>query len=557
VLESPDHINRSWFAPAMDLKFKGHLILAPKTEVSTDEVPAGVTYTAYVGKFSAGSSEEVFVASSSVPSIYQFTPDANWDTKRAMLNDPTDMGTGLINGVETIVVATGSEVEWSTDPSDSGAWDRQTTPITRITFYRDMVWGVDAATGNTYFSGDLSNSWTRVAQLPLPANYVQRLITGPDAAGIERLYASTNVGLWVYDNENERWLQTALRFPFHPNGGKGCVTWRGSIFLSAGLGIYRYTPGATTEISVMGLDRDDGLPWTHQGHVTFLIANHNYLFALVTNSNFETKGGLFRWDEIGWDMLYSTETVTDLMYHAVFASAGGGVYRLFWTGTDDGNIHWMRLPLDIQNRFTLRSDVEYASSGAWQSPWFEKSGSQNFTAHQVIVNSDHPTSSETLEVRYALDYLSELSAGLTTIATKSVTGETKYLLPSSQEPTGVDFRAFRFSVIAHRGETDSNTPDLKQISLVFSKNLQPVWQFAVQLDLSESVGGYSPREMRQELERLITSNRLTEFTYRNEDGGAETHFVKVLSPASTEQTGHMEHTQYQLALVEPVPQAES
>jgi hypothetical protein len=91
---------------------------------------------------------------------------------------------------------------------------------------------------------------------------------------------------------------------------------------------------------------------------------------------------------------------------------------------------------------------------------------------------------------------------------------------------------------------------------VFSKNLQPVWQFGVQIDLSESVGGYSPREMRHELERVITSNRLAEFTYRNEDGGAETHFVKALSPASMEQTGHMEHTQYQLALVEPVPQAE-
>ena len=63
-------------------------------------------------------------------------------------------------------------------------------------------------------------------------------------------------------------------------------------------------------------------------------------------------------------------------------------------------------------------------------------------------------------------------------------------------------------------------------------------------------------EMRRALEQVITSNRLAEFTYRNEDGGTETHFVKTFSPVSSERTGHMEHTQYELVLVEPAPRVE-
>jgi hypothetical protein len=244
----------------------------------------------------------------------------------------------------------------------------------------------------------------------------------------------------------------------------------------------------------------------------------------------------------------------------------GGEYRLFLTqssphtnensAAEGGKMHHFTLNRQI-NPTSPSFQARYASSGTWESPWLEKIGSQSFTAHQVIVNSDHPTSSETLRVQYALDYDDTSANAYTTLTTKSASGESKYLLPQGSDPVGVDFRAFKFKVDFARGTDHTKSPDLKQLSLVFSKNLQPVWQFGVQIDLSESVGGYSPREMRQELERVITSNRLTEFTYRNEDGGSETHFVKALSPASTEQTGHMEHTQYQLALVEPVPQAES
>src|SRR5690606_5650105 len=90
-----------------------------------------------------------------------------------------------------------------------------------------------------------------------------------------------------------------------------------------------------------------------------------------------------------------------------------GRYRLFLTESSPetnensspsgGRMHHMLLNRQI-NPTAPSFLATYSSSGTWESPWLEKIGSQDFTAHQVIVNSDHPTSSETLHVQYALDY---------------------------------------------------------------------------------------------------------------------------------------------------------
>jgi hypothetical protein len=587
VLESETDVTRCWFASGVDLRYKGHIVLAPKIETSTGGPGQNFLPTRLVSwaeNSSFGFLDTYVLANGdallggSKKTVSKFTPDTGaFETKQGVSDiggerKPTDFKAGVVNGTQVMLVCDGSTsgFKWTDTPAESSiAWQSDTHAITQTAFWRGMLFGVTSS-GETVFSSDLASGFTSVAQFPDKAfDAVRKLFTAADETGAERLYAAATTGLWVYDNANERWLRTALQFSYEPH--VTATVWRNSIYVAAGLSMFNFVP--PNQIISMGLDRDDGLPGRFvirgsgdRAHIVGLESTPAALYALTTvpfAPSYSGTAGLFRWNELGWDLVFESPTDSESYLSGALAhNDADGVYRFIFTesspytnensGANGGTVHHFSLDRQV-NPSVPGFNATYSSSGTWESPWIEKTGSQEFTAHQVIVRSDHPTSSETLSIQYALDYDDTSEGAYKAIATRSVSGEASYLLPGASEPSGIDFRAFKFKVDFRRGDDESKSPDLRRISLVFSKNLQPLWQFGLQLDLTESAGGYSPREMRKALERQITGSGLVEFTYRNEDGGAETHFVRVLQPQSVERSGHMESTEYQLTLVEPVP----
>src|SRR3546814_16059832 len=110
----------------------------------------------------------------------------------------------------------------------------------------------------------------------------------------------TKVGVWVHDDANARFLPTDLRLPFHPQGGRGNVVWRGSIYTSAGNSIYQFQAGSdASQVDVVGPDRDHGLPAGKRGAISALEGSHNDPLALLDASDASGVYGLGQRTEEG------------------------------------------------------------------------------------------------------------------------------------------------------------------------------------------------------------------------------------------------------------------
>src|SRR3990167_4300267 len=134
---------------------------------------------------------------------YNNSTDSWGSNLRTLLAVATDAIAGFVGATNTLVIATTTEVDYSTD---GAAWNRNTTDIKYLAIWKDLLWGIDNA-GNLYYTDDLSGAWTTDAVLYLPAGYATDLLVGPDAQGNDILYCSTKVGLYAHDDANRRFVK--------------------------------------------------------------------------------------------------------------------------------------------------------------------------------------------------------------------------------------------------------------------------------------------------------------------------------------------------------------
>ena len=113
--------------------------------------------------------------------------------------------------------------------------------MTRVTFWRDLLWGSDSS-GQLFFTNDLQDGWTHVADLPEQAADVVNLFAGPSGGNHEpeALYLATRRGLWVYDSPAERFRSTGLSLP---RSNAAAAAWNGSVYYSNEQRVFRFTPG--------------------------------------------------------------------------------------------------------------------------------------------------------------------------------------------------------------------------------------------------------------------------------------------------------------------------
>lgn len=91
------------------------------------------------------------------------------------------------------------------------------------------------------------------------------------------MHVITDSDVWAFDPAGSL-FRTELQFPSHPYQGLGSCVWRGSIYVSVGSGIHRYTGQA---ITAMGPDRDDGLPIDYRGQIVDLAPGYNGVYTLI------------------------------------------------------------------------------------------------------------------------------------------------------------------------------------------------------------------------------------------------------------------------------------
>ena len=618
-MESGGDVNRAWWSDCQ-LRYKNHLVLgnlANKTDTighGLAKAGAGTGIAAInehndkiyaVWNDSAGNNSKIYV--------YNNTSSYWWDgrSEDAVIGAHAS-DTGLegieIQVTDSLTYTDSSNVSWlilahydstgstwsfarypSYDGTNNGVWDKpDTAKATKyLTSWDNRLWGISNE-GQLWYALTISDDdGTAVndAVLPLPAGYCTGMFVARDAAGEPVIYVSTKKGLWAHDAANARFVKTEVEFPFHPHAGKGADRWRDSIYFPSGLGLYRYINGANAAVlTVVGPDRDDGLPESNRGTIMLTEGTHNEILVGVdatTATTITSSGSIpFQWsahavtgvsglgsqvidegtgyssilgyNELGWEAKWVADTAgrrIDAMHVSNAYSDVNENYRL-WFGFNN-DVYYMKLPVDIINPSRV-SEFEYESSGTHETPWFNAGQSEvDKLALKLKTEVQDASSTETVIVSYATDYSESYTVAGSTITSDGIT---TYTFGSS---AGTEFRAIKFKIELARTTNTSTanykkkTPDVVSLTLEWRKKLESKWGHQVDVDLSKEYKSRSPKDLRASLLSAIESATLNEFTFRDDSGGTRNYYVDVVSATGMEFTGYDERGTTTINMVEP------
>ena len=575
-METGGDVNRAWWSTCQ-LRYKNHLILpgldndakANKTSTSLTDPSIGA-----IGELAS----EIYVAwngsTSEDAKIYKYNNASDvWGSALATPSDQvTDTVTWRTLAGETFLVFAHYDSSGSGYTRfDGTTWTEDTTDSQYVAAWDDRLWGI-SYTGQLWYS-IVAGTEVNDAKLPLPAGSVTGLFVARDAGGEPILYASTKKGLFAHDSANSKFIQTELTIPNHPHAGKGTIRWRDSIYMPAGLGVYKYINQAGGAVlAVTGPDRDDGVPTNQRGTIKFMTGSHNELFAGLdasTAPNITSGDSIpYQWqshhgsmvidddtgystilgyDDMGWETKWTASSAGRSL-QALTVSDAYDEYRMWWGF--NGEIKFMKIPSDIINP-SFVSDFEFAASGVHETPWFNAGQAEvDKLALKLRVEVQDASSTETVAVEYATDY----AESYTSLGTITSDGITSYTFGSS---AGTAFRAIKFKLsLARTTNTGTvnytkKTPDVVSTTLEWRKKLPSKWGHQVQVDINKEYKGKSPKDLRAALLSAIESTTLVEFTFRDDSGGTRNYYVDVASATGMEYTGTDERGISTINLVEP------
>ena len=132
------------------------------------------------------------------------------------------------------------------------------------------------------------------------------------------------------------------------------------------------------------------------------------------------------------------------------------------------------------------------------------------------MDSDHPTTDETLKVEYAIDGKDATDDDYTDIVnTKTSSGEVIYKLPNSTTPNGVSFRSIKFRVTWARGSTTGNAADLIRLVLVYRRSNINLPGYQVNIEIKDTSRGKSASQKVADIESARENETLIPFSYRD------------------------------------------
>ena len=572
--------DRAWWSTCQ-LRYRHHLVLPALANKTTTEITGGSTVIEGDITMLAELGNTMYASWDLAPYYYvkasdDWTRVTSGGSAYSFPSTPTDAITVRMSGTDYVVVA-----HRNTDSGASGfSYFANATTVANVStdaeflaFWDDRLWGIDS-TGQLWYTLTIDGTPIIDAKLSVPTDYVTDLFVGRDAQGEQILYASTQVGLFAHDSANQRFVETQFHLPFHQFNGTGSVRWRDSIYSPSGLGIYKYINGNIhAVISVMGPDRDDGVPSDRRGTIKKLAGTHTELIAAVdattapesvasTDVAYQWSrqphfgspvidadtgySSIIAWNDTGWEAKWQAPDAGKAVDQVMVTNAGQGDYRMWWGY--DGSVYHQMVPFDIINPAQL-NNYEYALSATHETPWFDAQQTEvDKSALRLKIETSGCSSTETVTVYYYTDYsTTEVQAG----SAITSNGTTTYSFGSG---AGTEFRAIKFKLALVRASGSDNqkkTPDVISLTLEYRKKMEAKWGHTVELDLNNAYKGNSPKELRENLVTAIETVNLVEFTYRDDDGGDRNYYVDVSSATGIEYTGHDERGSSRITLVEP------
>lgn len=547
--------NRSWYSTA-DTRFKGHLILPPLV-TNTGNLPAGLTSTthlmAYKGRI-------IQSANATTDGVYEYTPGT--DTWGSSLLNFADPPTGTSNRWTIADINNGSYLMWGSEGRyfyyEGTTWSQRIVASTGgfMAALNGRVWGA-LTTPSPYklwYTFTPGSAETQIGNTPLLRQTVRvgQLFVAKDVSGERTLYLALPTGLYIYDFGNDEWIETGLQLPDSAgaaaaNFASGIV-WRDEIYFSTRSSIFKYSlVGDEARISQIGPDRDHGLPSAKASIVRAMVPSLNDIIVSLVEAS--KTAVIMAWNGQGWRVLYEGTAAGGQELAPILVAATSGTYRLWFANatTSPFNIAYLDLPSALVNPLQITT-YAYAAAATHDWPWFT-AGQSDVTkiAVRVKVEVSGASANETVTLSYATNF----TETFTEFAAITTNGITSFSFPDSTTPTGTAFRSIRFRVALARGGTNTNTPDVRSVTLEYYKKLDPKWQFQVEIDVNGDNKGRTPKELRAALLTAQESGPLVEFTYRDPDANTDaTFWVQVRPIIGVEQTGFDERGTLSLALVE-------
>ena len=575
-------VDRAWFA-TNQLRFNGNIVLPPLATLTADSGQTGVFSVSVIGQLH----NTIYATFGRDVYAYNDSTDSWGSSLDTMPGDPVSGLTIRMNGTVYFIIFYSTGYVYT---SDGATWTDSTRDAKYGVSWDDRLWAIDN-TGQMWFALSPGTEFTE-AQLPLEDGDVTGLVTGfPGGGGQAIIFAATKFGLYAHDVDQAKFIQTGLNLSRHPSGGLGSVRWRDNIYYPAGLSIYKYAAGGTgAVVSIIGPDRDDGLPSAYRGTITQLLPTTNELLALVDSAttigsrtaySAHAMGGwrsggqgnrarsiggetgfnmIIGNDEIGWEVKWvSTSTSTGI--DSAFVGDAYGKYRLWWAANQ--RVYFMTLPDNIINPNEV-TNFDYATDGELITPWFD-AGQQDVTKLALKAKGEllGMSATETIVVSYGLDLDENTwvimddawnTDATATTGTLTADGKTTFTFPSIATPEGLPFKFIRFRFQHARGSSSTKvTPKLRHFVLEWRKKLETTygWQFTVLFnDIKQAL---TPKALRAALITALEKEELVAFTFRNDDDDILTRrpYVDVVSATGLEDTGIDETGESVVTVLEP------
>ena len=415
--------------------------------------------------------------------------------------------------------------------------------------WNDKLWGINPE-GQMYsrLSLDATDTWTEDAKIATRNTPVTNLLVYAASQGGDAIYAITTAGVFEHNAANEEFAQTDLTFANDSEAGLGATVWRGDLYVSSGLAIYRIGSGQTVVIDLVGWDRDDGSPF--DGKIIHLAATNNYLLALVQSREAGGDSYIMAYNSLAWWPMWKSEGVHS---HALWAGEHSGGFHLY-AGSDE-SLARLAIPRGIVNPSVI-PDATYAPSAEAITPWFLANEPDldkvALNLRTELLNGD-ADESRYIEIDYQMRSVDDDDDGETwhtvewndNVQLTARFAESQFL---ESNRLGISFREMRFRIRANRGVDDTRFPDLQALTLEYIKVQAPKYAFQLTINLERSFEGRTPNQMRGDLEALSGAAHLVPFNYDADPDRVV--YVRSERPVGTFLTGRNPQGAMTLFLVE-------
>ena len=587
-MEGAGETNRAWYSTCQ-LRYKNHLVLPGLATESSS--PSHSLTDATIGAINTLSDEVYAFWNGSVsesPKLYKYNnTNDSWGSEltQSAADQVTDSVVFTDAGGTTYLVFAHYDTNASpggyTYSSNGSSWTTDTTYGTKfVTVWDERLWGISHA-GKLWYATAIGTEILD-AVLPLPDASVTALFVARNALGIPIIYAATTQGLFAHNADNAMWEKTQMTFPVHPDNGKGTVTWRDSVYIPSGNGLYKYINGNNAAvITVMGPDRDDGLPSDRRGAIRKIAGAHNELLigidASASPATISSTSIPYQWishhgspviasdtgyssilgyNDMGWEVKWQSAT-SGKGFDSIHVSDAYSKYRVWWGHNDI--VHFMDLPKDIINPSEV-SEFAYATSAVHETPWFNAGQSEvDKLALNLRIEAQDLTAAdkEIVKIEYATDYSESYTTAVATLNSSTMGSSSGTYTYTFGSNVGTAFRAIKFKLTLERDDATTtglekfNTPDVVSLTLEYRKKIAAKWGHTVDIDLTNEYKGNVPKDLRSNLISAIESTTLVEFTFRDDSGGTRNYYVDVIAAQGMEFTGHDERGSTTIQVVEP------